>query len=147
MATNPPEFPPPALAAAAASLSSLLHTRNETISVAETAAGGLISAALLATPGASRLYQGGATLYTLASRLQFGGWTQADLEAYQGPNPALVERLAAHVRGTLGSTYTVGESGTAGPTASRAGDNGQPYVFVWGSLLDVTLLFFLSLLG
>lgn len=119
-------FPPPALAEAAASVSTLLRARNETISVAETAAGGLISAALLATPGASRVYKGGATLYTLASRLQFGGWTQADLETYSGPNPQLVAGLAGHVRKTLGSTYTVGESGTAGPTASRAAANGQP---------------------
>lgn len=103
------EFPPPALKEAAEAVSALLRARNETISVAETAAGGLISAALLATPGASRIYQGGATLYTLASRLQFGGWTQADIDSYSGPNPELVAGLAAHVRKTLGSTYTIGE--------------------------------------
>lgn len=120
------QFPPPALRDAAQSISTLLRARNETISVAETAAGGLISAALLATPGASRVYKGGATLYTIASRLQFGGWTQANIDNYTGPNPELVAGLAAHVRNSLGSTYTVGESGTAGPTPSRPSANGQP---------------------
>ncbi|KAJ4406196.1 hypothetical protein N0V82_010164 [Gnomoniopsis sp. IMI 355080] len=120
------EFPPPALASAASSIATLLHSRNETISVAETAAGGLISAALLAQPGASRIFKGGATLYTLESRIAFAGWTKANIEHYTGPNPDLVEGLASHVRGTLGSTYCVGESGTAGPSAPRAANNGKP---------------------
>ncbi|KAI7785880.1 competence damage-inducible protein cina [Diaporthe eres] len=120
------DFPPPALREAASKVASLLRDRNETISVAETAAGGLISAALLATPGASKVYRGGATLYTLESRIAFGGWTQANIDNYSGPNPDLVAGLAKHVRGTLASTYAVAESGTAGPTASRQSANGQP---------------------
>lgn len=120
------DFPPPALGEAASKVASLLRDRNETISVAETAAGGLISAALLATPGASKVYRGGATLYTLESRIAFGGWTQANFDNYSGPNPDLVAGLAKHVRGTLASTYAVAESGTAGPTASRQSANGQP---------------------
>lgn len=120
------EFPPPALREAASKVASLLRDRNETISVAETAAGGLISAALLATPGASKVYRGGATLYTLESRIAFGGWTQANMDNYTGPNPDLVAGLAKHVRGTLASTYAVAESGTAGPTAPRQSANGQP---------------------
>lgn len=103
------EFPTPALAAAASSLATLLRSRDETIAVAETAAGGIISAALLAQPGASRIFKGGATLYTLESRIAFAGWTRTDVENYTGPNPELVEGLASHVRMTLGSTYCVGE--------------------------------------
>lgn len=106
---NMSEFPPPALAAAASSLATLLRSREETISVAETAAGGLVSAALLAQPGASRIFKGGATLYTLESRIAFAGWTRTNVENYTGPNPELVEGLASHVRVTLGSTYCVGE--------------------------------------
>ncbi|KAF3762179.1 hypothetical protein M406DRAFT_332565 [Cryphonectria parasitica EP155] len=120
------EFPPHGLREAAESVAKLLRDRGETLSVAETAAGGLISAALLTTPGASRIYKGGATLYTLESRIAFAGWTQADIDSYDGPNPDLVAGLARNVRATLGSTYTVGESGTAGPTASRKAANGQP---------------------
>ena len=120
------EFPPPALREAASRVAGLLRERNETVSVAETAAGGLISAALLATPGASKVYRGGATMYTLESRIAFGGWTQADINTYSGPNPDLVAGLAKHARRTLASTYAVAESGTAGPTASRQTANGQP---------------------
>lgn len=105
------DFPPPELKAAAEQVATLLRERKETISVAETAAGGLISAALLSTPGASRVYKGGLTLYTLESRIAFAGWTQANVEKYDGPTPDLVAGLASHVRQTLHSTYTVGEVG------------------------------------
>lgn len=120
------DFPPPALREAASKVAGLLRDRDETISVAETAAGGLISAALLATPGASKVYRGGATLYTLESRIAFGGWTRANIDNYSGPGPDLVADLARHLRHTLASTYAVAESGTAGPTAPRQSANGQP---------------------
>lgn len=58
-------FPPEALKAIAEEVASLLKARQETISVAETAAGGLISAALLAMPGASGFYKGGVTVCIL----------------------------------------------------------------------------------
>lgn len=90
--------------------------RKQTVGVAETAAGGLVSAALLSVPGASAYYAGGLTLYTLASRLAFGGWTEADRAGYRGPTPEIVAGLAAHARTALQSTYAIGESGTAGPT-------------------------------
>ena len=46
---------PARLQVIATEVAQLLRERKETISVAETAAGGLISAALLSTPGASKL--------------------------------------------------------------------------------------------
>ncbi|KAF1979668.1 putative competence/damage-inducible CinA family protein [Bimuria novae-zelandiae CBS 107.79] len=108
-------FPPPELRDIVKEVAELLKERKETISVAETAAGGLISAALLSYPGASGYYKGGVTLYTLESRMAYGGWTKADVERYEGPTVGVVKGLAEHVRGMLGSSYTVSESGTAGP--------------------------------
>lgn len=80
------------------------------------AAGGLISASLLSTPGASGFYKGGLTLYTLESRIAFAGWTDENVKSYNGPAPEIVAGLAENVRKKLGSTYTICESGTAGPT-------------------------------
>lgn len=54
-----------------------------TIAVAETSTGGLISAAFLSVPGASKWYAGGATLYTRESRLVWGGWTEEHLKDYR----------------------------------------------------------------
>ncbi|KAK5137219.1 hypothetical protein LTR08_000724 [Meristemomyces frigidus] len=115
-ATPSTDFPPVALRQILWEVSTLLKSRGETVSVAETAAGGLVSACLLSTPGASSIYKGGLTLYTLPSRIAYAGWTQETIANYKGPTTDIVKGLAKHVRGELESTYTVAESGTAGPT-------------------------------
>jgi len=121
-------FPPERLRGVVEEVAALLRERGETVSVAETAAGGIISAAILSTPGASKIYKGGLTLYTLESRIAFAGWTQETLKGYAGPTPDIVAGLATNVRSKLGSTYTICESGTAGPVQSPPpkGENRQP---------------------
>jgi len=109
-------FPPASLRPLLHEISSLLKEAKQTVSVAETAAGGIISATLLSVPGASAYYAGGLTLYTLNSRIAFGGWSQDNLKDYKGPTAEIVAGLATHVRNQLGSTFTLSESGTAGPT-------------------------------
>ncbi|KAF2012219.1 hypothetical protein BU24DRAFT_322760, partial [Aaosphaeria arxii CBS 175.79] len=124
----PSSFPPPELRPLIEEIATLLKDRKETVCVAETAAGGLISASLLSYPGASSYYAGGLTLYTLPSRLAFGGWTDAHISSYAGPTPEIVAGLAEHARTTLGSTYGIGESGTAGPTGGEARNRRPGYV-------------------
>jgi len=92
------------------------------------AAGGLISSSLLSFPGASTFYKGGLTLYTLESRKAFVGWTDADTQNYKGPTPDIVTKLADNARKALGSTYTVSESGTAGPTGGNTRNRTPGYV-------------------
>lgn len=122
------QFPPDPVREVVTEVASLLKERKESISVAETAAGGIISAALLSTPGASGFYKGGLTLYTLESRIAFAGWTSETLKSYAGPTPAVVAGLAENVRARLGSTYTVSESGTAGPTGGNTRNRTPGYV-------------------
>ncbi|CAD6578151.1 MAG: hypothetical protein ASARMPRED_008554 [Alectoria sarmentosa] len=112
----------------ASEVSTLLKERSQTVCVAETAAGGLISASLLSTPGASKIYKGGLTLYTLESRIAFAGWTQDNMKAYKGPTEDVVKGLAENVRETLGATYCVCESGTAGPTGGNTRNRTPGYV-------------------
>ena len=52
----------------ARSLATILKDRKETLAVAESSAGGLISAALLSVPGASAYFLGGGVIYTQAAR-------------------------------------------------------------------------------
>ena len=56
-----------------------LIAAGETVAVAETSAGGLVSASLLAVPGASAYYLGGGVLYTLNAREGLAGITDADM--------------------------------------------------------------------
>ena len=57
----------------AAKAGALLKSRGETIAIAESSAGGLISASLLAVPGASAYFLGGGVIYTRQARLALLG--------------------------------------------------------------------------
>jgi len=122
------EFPPQAVRAIVLEVSNLLKEQKESVSVVETCAGGIISASLLSMPGASSFHKGGLTVYTLPSRIQFAGWTAEHTKAYKGPSPEVVAGLAENVRGKLESTYTVCESGTAGPTGGTTPNRTPGYV-------------------
>ncbi len=107
----------------AETVGSALKARRETIAIAESSTGGLISAALLAVGGASAYFRGGGVIYTLQAR--------HGLLAIPEPMPLPVERastqpyadlLAATVRLRLDATWGLGETGAAGPTGNRYGD-------------------------
>jgi len=99
-----------------------LVERKETIAVAEGSAGGLISAALLAVPGASAYFVGGAVVYTGAAR---GALVSIGTEDMKGLRPAsepYAALLASRMRGRLNTTWGLAEAGAAGPTGNRYGD-------------------------
>jgi len=102
-------------------IGSLLSGRGETIAVAEATAGGLISAALLSVPGASRYYAGGAVVYTRNSRIMLAGVAPEELVSYRGSTAEMIVALADSMRQRLGATWCLAESGVAGPTGSRPG--------------------------
>ncbi|KAK5168786.1 uncharacterized protein LTR77_006095 [Saxophila tyrrhenica] len=128
MSSSTPAFPPSEIREIVEQVTTLLKDRNETVSIAETATGGLISSSILSTPGASKIYKGGLTLYTLPSRIAYAGWTQQTIEGYKGPTTDIVSGLAKHVRKDLESTYTLSESGTAGPTGGQTPNRQPGYV-------------------
>ena len=76
-------FPPSSFDPILTKIAQHLTSSKQKISVAETAAGGLISAALLTVPGASAYFVGGATLYTLPSRKVYAGWADTDIQKYK----------------------------------------------------------------
>jgi nicotinamide-nucleotide amidase len=101
-----------------------LIERKETIAVAEGSAGGLIAAALLAVPGASAYFIGGAVVYTAAARNAFAGISNDEMKA-KGMRPAsepYAALLAQRVRERLNTTWALAEAGAAGPTGNRYGD-------------------------
>ncbi|HVB17091.1 MAG TPA: CinA family protein [Stellaceae bacterium] len=101
-----------------------LKARKETISVAESSTAGMISAALLAVPGASAYFIGGAVVYTRQSRTELLRVTEAEFAAMTGITPSTEPYallFARKIMERLGTTWAVGETGTAGPTGSRYG--------------------------
>jgi PncC family amidohydrolase len=111
----------------------LLVERKETVGVAESSTGGLVSAALLAVSGASAYFLGGGVLYTIASRLKLVGMPEEAFANYRGPSEERVALMAEAIRDRLGATWGIAESGVAGPTPSRYGHpNGHTVISVAG---------------
>jgi len=102
-------------------IAALLKSRNETIAVSESSSGGLISAALLAVPGASAYFVGGGVLYTRTAFLKLMNTTEERLQGQQPGTESNALFRARVVRELLGTTWGVSEAGTAGPTGSRYG--------------------------
>lgn len=105
----------------ASEIAAILTERGQTVAVAESTTGGLVSAALLWVPGASRYYAGGGVVYTLKSRTELAGVPAEQYANYKGTTQEMLATLAASMRARLGATWCVAESGLAGPTGGRAG--------------------------
>ena len=110
-----------------------LVARDETVGVAEGSCGGLVSAALLAVPGASAYYAGGAVIYTLAASRAFVAGAIPTPPGLRGATEDFARYLAASAVARLGATWGIGEGGAAGPTGNRYGDPaGHAWVAVAG---------------
>jgi nicotinamide-nucleotide amidase len=99
-----------------------LIARRETIAVAESSTGGLIAAALLAVPGASAYFLGGAIVYTRESRRTLLDIPDSAFAGIRGVTKPLAEVLARGTRKRFATTWSVAEVGAAGPTGNRYGD-------------------------
>jgi nicotinamide-nucleotide amidase len=99
-----------------------LRARGETVAIAESSAGGLISAALLAVPGASAYFRGGGVVYTGDAKQLFLKLSRTTVAKPRAATPEHALVLARGARERLGATWGVGETGAAGPTGNRYGD-------------------------
>ena len=106
----------------AASLGARLKERKETIAVAESSAGGLISAALLAVPGASAYFLGGGVIYTQAARRGLLRVPDDAVKGIRSSTEAYALVKARAIRELLGTTWGLAETGASGPTGNRYGD-------------------------
>jgi len=110
------------LAPIAEALADALKQRSESVAVAESSAGGLISAALLAVPGASAYFLGGSVVYTGKARMALLGLRREDVAGVRSASEPYALILARTVRENLGATWGLSETGAAGPTGNGYGD-------------------------
>jgi len=107
----------------AETLAERLKAKGQTIAVAESSSGGLISAALLAVPGASAYFLGGAVVYTGKARMSLLGLRREDVAGLRSSSEPYALLLARTVRETHGATWGLSETGAAGPTGNPYGDS------------------------
>jgi nicotinamide-nucleotide amidase len=110
------------LAAHAERVAALLQERKETVAVAESSAGGLITAALLAVPGASAYCLGGMVIYTRQAWDALRDFDQELLGGYRSATEQNALIRARLIRERFGASWGIGETGAAGPTGNRYGD-------------------------
>ena len=111
-----------ALLPLAETIAQRLIARRETIAVAESSTGGLIAAALLAVPGASAYFVGGAVVYTKSSRAALLGIGDAEMQGIRPATEAYSLLIARRVRERHGADWGLGETGATGPSGNRYGD-------------------------
>ena len=99
-----------------------LRDRGETVAVVESSAGGGVSAALLAIPGASAFFLGGAVVYTRRAGKALLGLTADDMVGLRGETEAYACFAAGRMRASHRASWGLCESGAAGPTGSPYGD-------------------------
>ncbi len=99
-----------------------LVERKQTIAVAESSTGGLISAALLAVPGASAYFLGGAVVYTRDARRLLMEIPDDAMKGIRSASEPYARLLASRMRQRFSTDWGLSETGATGPTGNRYGD-------------------------
>tara|TARA_Y100001968_G_scaffold329006_1_gene377384 strand:+ start:159 stop:659 length:501 start_codon:yes stop_codon:yes gene_type:complete len=101
----------------------ILKDNQQTISVAESSSAGLISSSLLAIPGSSAYFLGGAIVYTKSSQNSLLGITDDDRIGIRSSTEECALLYARKIKEKLNSHWALSETGAAGPTGNSYGDS------------------------
>ena len=110
----------------------LLKQRRETVSIAESSTGGLVSAALLAVPGASAYFLGGAVVYTRKAREVLMNLPREAVAGIRSGSESYALLLARTASQRLSANWGLAETGAAGPTGTPYGDAGHSCIAIAG---------------
>ena len=103
-------------------IAALLIARKQTVSIAESSTGGLISAALLSVPGASAYFLGGAVVYTRDARRLLMDIPDEAMKGIRSASEPYAKLLASRIRERFSTDWGLSETGATGPTGNRYGD-------------------------
>ena len=113
----------PDLSSMAASVGALLKESDQTLAVSESSCGGLLSACLVAIPGASAYYRGGAVVYTRFAQRGLLQVPDSAMTGIRASSEAYALLNARTVRESLDTTWALSETGASGPTGNSYGDS------------------------
>ncbi|MGV3512344.1 MAG: CinA family protein [Novosphingobium sp.] len=109
------------LASIGAEAGALLKQRSQTIAVVDGSTGGLISASLLAMPGASAFYLGGGVIYTLKGRRIILDHAPGSLRRYSSAQEDYALAQARLIRERYGADWGIAETGASGGSSHPLG--------------------------
>jgi nicotinamide-nucleotide amidase len=110
------------LVSIAEKIAAMLIARKQTIVIAESSTAGLISAVLLAVPGASAYFLGGAVVYTRQSRRLLLDIPDAALDGMRPSTEPYALMMAKAAQQRFSASWGLAETGATGPTGNRYGD-------------------------
>ena len=110
------------LVAIAEKIAVKLIERKQTIAIAESSTGGLISAALLSVPGASAYFLGGGVVYTRDARRILMDIPDEAMKGIRSASEPYAKLLASQIRKRFSTDCGLSETGATGPTGNRYGD-------------------------
>lgn len=113
----------PDLTSVSESIGALLKETGQSLAVSESSCGGLISATLVAVPGASAYYVGGSVVYTRTAQQSLLDVPESAMEGIRASSEPYAQLNARTIRERLGVTWAVSETGASGPTGNRYGDS------------------------
>ena len=103
-------------------VAAMLIERKQRVAVAESSTGGLISAALLAVPGASAYFLGGGVVYTPRARHRLLDLKREEVRGLRSASEPYAQTLATRVQSRFKATWGLSETGASGPTGNPYGD-------------------------
>ena len=122
----------PTVEESAARVVRLLTERGRTVAVAESLTGGLVVAALVGVPGASKVVRGGVVAYMTDLKTALLG-VDPDLLARRGAvDREVAVAMARGAAERLGADYGVATTGVAGPDPQDGHPVGELWVATWG---------------
>jgi nicotinamide-nucleotide amidase len=111
----------------------LLRQNHATVSVAESATGGMLGERFTSVPGSSDYFVGGFITYTNAMKRDLLGVDPQILEQHCAVSKDTAEAMAAGARRRTGSSYALSITGVAGPDS---GGENAPVGSMWVGLAD-----------
>jgi nicotinamide-nucleotide amidase len=93
----------------------LLRDRGETLSVAESATGGMLAMRITSAPGASDYFAGGFLVYNDRMKAELLGIPESMLKEHTAVSEPVAEAMAVAAQERTGSSYALSITGVAGP--------------------------------
>ncbi len=106
----------------------LLQTRGETLGVAESLTGGVLSAFITDVPGSSALFRGGITAYNADLKREILGVGEATIAQSSVVSEEVAREMALGAQKITGATYALATTGEAGPTSQSGAAIGTVFI-------------------
>lgn len=111
----------------------ILRERKQTLSVAESCTGGMISSKIVGISGSSDYYAGGVCVYSNLEKIKLLNIKEETLKKYGAVSEQTAKEMAAGVRELMDTDYALSTTGIAGPSG---GSELKPVGLVWIGFSD-----------